>query len=284
MFAVIIPVYNHERFLLPCVLSALSSPLVSEVHVMDDGSSDGSARLLNALSDRRHPALYNHTLVPPRNQGAHACLNALCEHVQSDWIAVLNSDDMLIAGRFLAAQQALSLAPADFLFGQLIYLDRAGRVRGLKRGPLDYEYPYPNGLAVERLMADANWLDLLANQNFILTTSNMIFTKRLWEKIGGFRPFRYIHDWDFALRACVLGTPQFVPLPLTAYRYHPGNTIKESVARVNDEVRACFAQLLNDFAGLRERPLFRMALSGNQYLASEADRSIGPIGPIGSQR
>ena len=39
MFSVVIPVFNHERYLAECVLSAVRSPLVEEVLLLDDGSS-----------------------------------------------------------------------------------------------------------------------------------------------------------------------------------------------------------------------------------------------------
>ena len=52
MFSVLIPVYNHAKYIRQAVMSALRSPLVSEVVTVDDGSSDGSAAVLRELAAR----------------------------------------------------------------------------------------------------------------------------------------------------------------------------------------------------------------------------------------
>jgi glycosyltransferase involved in cell wall biosynthesis len=50
MFSVLIPVFNHERYVRQAVLSAARSPLVSEVLLLDDGSADGSYEIVRQLS------------------------------------------------------------------------------------------------------------------------------------------------------------------------------------------------------------------------------------------
>ena len=54
MFSVLIPSFNHQSFLAECVLSALHSPLVSEILIIDDGSRDQSPELLCYLERLSH--------------------------------------------------------------------------------------------------------------------------------------------------------------------------------------------------------------------------------------
>jgi glycosyltransferase involved in cell wall biosynthesis len=272
VFTVVVPAYNHERFLTQCLESAARSPLVDEVLVADDASRDGSRELIRRLTI---PKVRDLTPDPPVNEGAHGKLNRLVRAASSEWLAVLNSDDYYLAGRFELLAAAIRLNPADLLFGDLLLVDESGEVRGEKRGPFIPEYAFPDGMDVAKFAQQEKWLDLLANQNFIATTSNMVFRRSLFDRIGGFAPFRYVHDWDFALRACLVGTVRYVPQFLTAYRLHPSNTIKEDGSRVDAEVRDLFSKL--------DLPDQRLALEGNRHLQSTPHCPLTLVVPASEQ-
>src|SRR5436190_1920006 len=115
MFSVLVPSYNHYQFLVPAVLSALRSDLVIELLIVDDGSSDRSRELLPILSalDPRVRVLGGACI--PTNRGAHARLNQLVEAARTDWVSVLNSDDLFAACRFEAIEQAARTGVADLI-------------------------------------------------------------------------------------------------------------------------------------------------------------------------
>jgi hypothetical protein len=96
----------------------------------------------------------------------------------------------------------------------------------------------------------------------------MVFTKALHARIGGFAPYRYVHDWDFALRAMALGRCVYIRRYLTAYRMHPTNTINENTGKVAVESKLLFDRLLRDFPHLAERPNFRIGIQHNPDLVS----------------
>ena len=254
MFSVLIPVYNHAAFVGKAVLSALASELVSEVLLVDDGSVDGSPEVIRGLAgwDRRVRDL---TEVPGENRGAHARLNQLVESASNEWVAVLNSDDRFVAGRFEVCRQLIRTENPDLICGHLLVEDEKGVVLGTKRGPLDPEYPYPPGVQVAERLEAGDVLGLLANQNFVATTSNMVFTRSLHRTVGGFRDYRYAHDYDFVLRACLLGRVRYVMQYLTVYRVHGSNTIREvgSLSGVRAEIRLIFERLMEEFGFLRDR-------------------------------
>jgi glycosyltransferase involved in cell wall biosynthesis len=249
------------------MLSGLRSRLVTEILVVDDGSSDASPRLLQALSGGGFPQLRN--LTPPEggNRGAAPRLNQLIEAARSDWIAVLNSDDAFLPGRFETINLKVRRSDTDFVSGNLVIKDAMNRGIGQKRGPADPEYPFPQGFDVAAMLGNGGLIDLLANQNFIATTSNMAFRKSVWQRVGGFRDHRYVHDWDFALRAAATSKAVHLPVFLTAYRVHASNTIKENLGAIAVEVKQVFKTLAEDFPALAERPGFRAGLAGNRYLA-----------------
>jgi len=85
------------------------------------------------------------------------------------------------------------------------------------------------------LQCHTHGLSLLAN-NHTISTGNLTFRKTLWQQLGGFRDYRYNHDWDFALRASLVDEPLLMTQSLYDYRLHGSNTITESGEKARAEV------------------------------------------------
>jgi GT2 family glycosyltransferase len=113
-----------------------------------------------------------------------------------------------------------------------------------------------------------DFLDLLSHENYLVTTSNMVFTKELFGRVGGFANFRYVHDWDFALRAMAVGCPLYVRRYITGYRFHSRNTIRENTNAVNLEAKAVFDRYRKDFPEIVRRPAFQVGMKHNVYLTA----------------
>ena len=274
MFSVIIPIYNHAAFLKQAVLSALRSPLVTEVLLVDDGSSDRSAEVAAQFA-KTYERVCNLTTPGGGNRGAHYRLNELVAASKSDWIAILNSDDSFVDGRFDAMVSHPLFPQSDFVFGNLLLINESGTLTGAKRGPLDAWTPFPASFDVASLVAAGHLLDLLSHQNYIGTTSNMIFRKELHARIGGFAPYRYVHDWDFGLRAMAIARPLYVQRYLTAYRIHRHNTISESQERVHAEAKEMFRRFVADFPQIAAHGRFQVGLEKNVNLRSPTALAAG---------
>jgi glycosyltransferase involved in cell wall biosynthesis len=271
MFSVLIPVYNHAEYVAEAVASAIRSTLVSEVLLVDDGSRDRSHEIVSCLSRSMPNRVRDLTSTVGENRGAHERLNELVEAAQNEWVAILNSDDMFVPGRFETILAYLRAGKeCDFICGYLLIVNGDGVVIGTKRGLEEPEYPHPfTGLSHTDLALHP-LSDLLANQNFIATTSNMIFKRALHRRVGGFAPFRYAHDWAFALRAGVVGDPLYTPHFFTKYRVHSNNTIKASKEEITTEVRVLFERFLSEYPHYMQRPVFRLGLQGNRYLSGSS--------------
>jgi glycosyltransferase involved in cell wall biosynthesis len=279
MFSAVIPSYNHARYLCECILSACRSPLVTEVLVLDDGSEDHSAALLRAMAGPGLPMLQNLTPEEPQNRGAHHALNHLVRMARNEWVAVLNSDDVFTAGRFELIERRLRQEDCDLLFGDLIIIDESGREVGVKRGPFDPEYAFPRDVDVFRSSQEQEWTALMSCQNVVATTSNIIFRKNLFTRIGGFSGYRYVHDWNFVWRAAALGKVKYLAQPLTCYRLHSSNTIKEDRSAVEREVRDMFRRLREEFPHVFCRQDVLTCRRGNHYLPARDLENIAVLLP-----
>ena len=95
--SIVVPVYNAEAWIRETVHSAVRSYSGSlEVICVDDGSQDGSARILDELA-----ALHSCVRVfRQENQGRSAARNVGIRHARGKWIGFLDADDSILPGAF----------------------------------------------------------------------------------------------------------------------------------------------------------------------------------------
>jgi len=269
--SVIIPSYNHARFVAEAVKSVLTqSESDLELIVVDDGSTDGSLEILHTFEDGRMH------VIEQKNRGAHAAMNTGLESSGGEFIAILNSDDLYHHQRLERLVALLEKDSAVSLAGSYIeVIDTDGRQLGLKRGykslePWLLEAPERSFRAGEDLKA------ALLTENFWATTSNCVFARTWYEKVGGFRPLRFAHDWDFSLRMAKEGRLILHPAALLQYRIHDRNTIREDQAAMIFEICWCLA--VNVPGYLRE------AWYGEAPLEQRTDQLLHSIYTFGLDR
>jgi glycosyltransferase involved in cell wall biosynthesis len=217
--SVLIPSFNHERFIGAAIESVLAQTLGDlELVIVDDGSSDGSRACIERYTDKRIVRHFQ------ENQGAHAALNqalALASP-ESELVAILNSDDIYDPRWLEVAARTLEERGAGFCSALLKLFGDAA----------EYQIEWQRNWYDEALDHYRRCGDLeasLLRANFITTTSNVVFRRSLLQPAGGgFRCLRYVHDLDFFLRLAAHTTFALVEEELVHYRLHAANTIGES--------------------------------------------------------
>ncbi len=228
--SVVIPLYNHASYISDAIGSVLAQgSLVREIIVIDDGSTDDSADVMETLSrvDKRV------TFIRQENSGAHSTINRGVLLCTGEFVSILNSDDAYEPGRFAALVRALDIDPgSDFAASSIAFMDGDGAAI---ENPWFVE-------ALGNFKARRDLPTSLIDSNFLMTTSNFIMRRTVFDRVGLFAPLRYAHDLDFALRLCVAGIRlAFIDRPLLKYRFHSSNTISESHDKVRLEWALCAA-------------------------------------------
>lgn len=109
--SVIVPVYNVADFVGECVRSVLDkadSDVEVEVLCVDDGSTDSSGEMLEAIARGIRPGGSAMKVIHQKNAGAGAARNAALAVATGDWILFLDGDDVLAKG-WLAVVRTLAL-------------------------------------------------------------------------------------------------------------------------------------------------------------------------------
>ena len=225
----VIPLYNHEKYIedaLKSVFEQKAKP--SEIIVIDDGSTDGSAATMKKLC-ATHPEI---AFWSQPNRGAHRTINAGISHATGEFVAVLNSDDTYHPERLMQCLKIFERDPtvAAVTTGVAFIDDHGDGIRNAWYEQARCFYDEIQDLALA-----------LINANFFMTTSNLMVRRSVFGEVGLFSALRYTHDLDFFLRLLVHQKPvYFLDMPLVNYRIHPSNTIRQSQFKLKLEW-ACIA-------------------------------------------
>jgi len=230
LVSVVLPAYNHARYIVEAIASVAAQTYRNlELVVIDDGSTDGTAAAITrAIEGLPFPVRF----IARENRGAPATLNEGAALASGDYIAFLNSDDYYAPKRIERLVDEVARAGIAWGFSLVANANAPGRD------------------AVDILQRQRNFLGTQPNSftlveyNLAVSTGNLFVERAFFQRQGGFREFRYNHDWDFCLRACADVEPVVVAEPLYFYRFHPSNTIAAEQARLTEDASAVFGEFL----------------------------------------
>lgn len=242
LLSIIIPSYNHEAYIGHAIQSVMDQSYHNwELIIVDDGSKDNSLSVINKYSDERIH------LITQENQGAHNAINRGLREAKGEYLAILNSDDLYEADRFKIMIAEMENNPTvEFSCSYIRVIDSKGKGLGTKEGWRNME-PWVVPHRELSFAATEDFKRNLLMSNFTSTTSNFLFTRNLYEKIGGMRNLRFAHDWDFALRAAEVAECKIIDKPLLKYRVHESNTISSDRKWMLFEIAWIWAANLDRF-------------------------------------
>lgn len=223
LLSIIIPSYNHEKYIAEAIRSVLKQTYTNwELIIVDDGSKDNSVTIIKGFENERIK------LIQQENSGAHNAINRGLEASQGEYLAILNSDDYFSPQRFaIMIHYMEEHHEIGFACSYIQVVDDNGKKLGVKEGwknmePWLLEHPELSFCGTEDFKTN------LLISNFTSTTSNFLFRRNIYEKIGGMKNLRFVHDWDFALRAAAITKCKIFEKPLMNYRIHQTNTISSN--------------------------------------------------------
>ena len=236
LVTVIVPSYNHARFIAPCLESIYRQTWgLIELIVIDDGSTDDSVeRIRRSLA----ACPFAHQFISRENRGAAQTINEAVALATGDYINILNSDDRFHPQRIEKMVAHVAAIEADWGFAGIEVIDEDGKISPSIEGS------QPNNLrniaAIAGLAPTVGFAFL--RNNVAISTGNFFIRTAFLRQIGGFADLRFVHDLEFALRATLISEPVYVAEQLYDYRVHGSNTISTAVAQADAETNRMFTQ------------------------------------------
>lgn len=203
LVSVVIAAYNAAQFLPATLASATSQTYPHlEIHVVDDGSTDETAALLERarLGDSRI------TVHQQPNRGQASAKNLGVERSRGEYVAFLDADDVWMPDKI--ALQVPLMAPEDVgvCYTDTMFIDENGQL--FSRPRLEYH----SGWITEPLFLD----------NFVNFPSTMV-KRRCFDELGMFdEDLTMGIDWDLWLRFSTRYRFVYLDQPLLQYRVWAG--------------------------------------------------------------
>lgn len=206
--SVVIPAYNRSRIIAETLESVLAQTLQpDEVLVIDDGSTDDTAAIAESFAPQVR-------VFRRSNQHAAAARNFGIQQATSEWIAILDDDDIWKPNKLERQMEELALHPeADLCYTGRVLLDQKGDTATL--GRVVYAPPAKD---IRRLLFESA----------TIFPSSVLIRRSTLLTMGGFDPMCHQNeDYDLWLRLLHAGV-KFAACrePLLIYRRHEGNTSK----------------------------------------------------------
>lgn len=181
--SVIIPAYNRAAVVGRAVRSVLSQTHeVSEVIVVNDGSTDDTARVVKEIADSRVICLEH-----DRNRNGAAARNSGARRATGEYFAFLDSDDEWLPSHVSNKLKCLAESGCDGVFGSFILRDSRGeklrRCSAVPAGMSILEY------ILSPIAGDVRTSSMVLKREAFLA---VMFDETLWKH----------QDWDLAVRLC----------------------------------------------------------------------------------
>ncbi|MGV6809813.1 MAG: glycosyltransferase [bacterium] len=232
IISVIIPSYNHVTYLAEAVTSILQQSFKDwELIIIDDASQDDSPNWLKELSDPRISTYFHE-----ENQGAALTINEALHYAKGEYISILNSDDIYHSERLSVLHQVAQQNKCDFIASDLHLVDHDSCT--IEESDNEYIAAWLDWYhsLKEVYHQSQEFLTTLLSGNFLITTSNFFFHRRVLEQLVGFHDLRYVHDYEFILRLQQSSYHAYwLPKKLLSYRWHNNNTIREAPLKAIEE-------------------------------------------------
>ena len=266
--AVLICNYNHSRFIRETILSAIRTELVDTIFFTDDGSTDDSLLKAKELSKQ-----YKQIKILEDDFGNIGYSERVSRYVNElqefDNILLLDSDDRLIPGGLQLALRRMEKDQLQVIFGATALIDEAGVPMGLIDGINAPSFPYPGEINTCCLKLssgqDCDHISTtLLNQNWVRTTSNILFSRSSLKFIFPIPPVKTNPDWHIALSLSLSQNCFYSNIPFAEHRIHQSNVTSSRIEDSKDDSILIFSNL--EKFSPPQTGLAQLAIATNPYL------------------
>ncbi len=231
---VITAFYNNERFLRATVESVARQTLPPKEHLLvDDASTDGSLALAEQLAAQHpHVRVLRHTV----NQGYPAALNTGIAASESDFVAILDGDDIALPTWLETVVPVIQSDPAIGAVG-------GGCIVMTEGGHLTNQHNFCNH--------EGDVTDIVRQGNYVMLHPGTVMRRSCLEMIGGYNPrLKSIEDGDLYMGIASVARLVHVGKPLIWYR-----RLRRSQSRRTEEFRQRSANFFDAKRELLEKGL-----------------------------
>ena len=219
LVSIIVPCYNHEKYVLGALNSVLDDTYPNkEIVVINDGSTDNSNNVINQWI-AEHEAIASIKYINRENRGLCKTLNELLRASEGKYLLPLASDDALYGNTI--AERVLILEENE-KNGKLVLISDALVIDENNIITKQSSMAINNGNKL-KYQTDNGILEEMISQPSTVGPISLI-NKLIYNKIGYYPEDLPAEDWFFYQRAASIKAILFFDKVVSLYRVHSGNT------------------------------------------------------------
>lgn len=220
-FSVIMPSYNHERYIGDAIESVLNQSYGDlELIIIDDASDDDSVTIIKKYqSEDSRIRAYFHS----QNLGIARTMNEAISKASGDYIALTASDDVWLENKLRDQIQILERDSDLVLWSDGWIIDAEGNRTG--------ETFLEKHGALERKKS-GNIFNELISANYIFGAS-VVARREYFQEIGYDTSLKFLNDYKVMLALARKRDFYFMNEPVACYRIHEENTIIRDIQGID---------------------------------------------------
>lgn len=236
LVSVIIPCYNHEKYIIRCIESVLNESYKNiELIILDDGSKDTSVELVEQYLENNQSISKKVSIYTQENMGIVKTLNKLVTLAKGKYIAVLASDDELRNNGIEKRIKYLKENPdKKAVIGNAVVINNEDLI-------LKEDAGHDLFHAKKKLLNKKKTLNTELILQWSVVGPCLLLEKSVYEIIGNYNEDYYVEDRDFYLRMIEKKILGYVDETVAAYRTHglnmslnvASNRVRIECAKIN---------------------------------------------------
>lgn len=272
LVSVIIPSYNHEKFLKERIDSVLNQTFQDfELIILDDLSPDNSREIIESY--RAHPKV-SQIIYNEKNSGStfFQWNKAVLSLAKGEFIWIAESDDVADP-KFLEALVPMLQQNSEVVlaYSQSAKMDSEGKITG-SWSEWTQDLVEGNYFNDSFQMNGQEYIEkFLIHKNTIPNASAVLFRRKTYAEIGGaVVDMKTNGDWDLWLKFLLLGDVYFHNQMLNNFRYHSTSVIARAKSDGSNNIRSKYGLL-------QQRILMRDSFSKTLIIKKINNKSLKKI-------
>jgi len=246
LVSVITPAHNSEKFVKACIDSVVEQTYENwEQIIIDDGSTDRTAEIIQSYSDPRIKYFYQ------ENRGVEALAhtyNRALREAKGELIAILEDDDLWPSGKLAALVPAFQDVGTILAYGIPREMNAEGRLSRRFPKQIRDRLKLPHSILFNDPVGSATAFMLRADGKELVSPPTAVIRRSALERINGFQYVPNLCTTDFPTFARLTGVGKFYFTPeIMAYRRRHMSWSVRTADRMTEALPGLLSSLLVEF-------------------------------------
>ena len=213
LVTVVIPAYNHEKFISDCIESIIKQDYKNiELIILNDGSVDRTANKILEYEAICKERFRNFIFIDKDNEGVSKTINMGINLSKGEYICLIASDDVMIEGRITKQIEFMKNKNSNISCGNSLVME----------GNTKTNIPVIDNNLKKNYYDGSQFYNLIIN--YFISSPTVMMKRSLIDEMGFYDEKFKIEDWPYYVKLSEKYSIDFIDDYLCYYRIHDDNT------------------------------------------------------------